>query len=243
MALLAGDGFFEIQQHATQRNPGGPRRRLLAGAVSPTSWPGRRGVAGEQRLLLIEIGQQTAAFLFFGPAGQATSTKAWFNRRSSPSRASRRTRAASAWAASMKHRIVQQVERLQRRVRTLAARATAAGVGQIERDKLREGRSPLEKRINPAAVAIGPRARLPDVPETLFRHAGRLRRFDAGAAHGAAKQAAHGQRVVAHCLGRKPQSRLPRDQGVVRIARRQLGPRFATTAGRSATEPSIAASP
>ena len=111
------------------------------------------GIAGKERALLLEIGEEPLRFLGFR----------WT--REDQSEGVGETLPVGAWRFAQDARgeglrcfqeggIVQKVERLERRVRTFATGATAARVRQVKGDELREGRGALDEGVEAPTVAI-----------------------------------------------------------------------------------------
>ena len=106
---------------------------------------------------------------------------------------------AQGLGALDEHRVVEQRQRLQRRVRALAADAADVRVRRVEGHQHRIGAGALEPGVQAAAIAVGPGALDPAGAAGVGQlgDAGRLRRPDARAADGARQQAADRQGVVA----------------------------------------------
>ena len=157
---------------------------------------------------------------------------------------SRIMRNASALRRFEEHRIVHQVERLQRRIGALAARARQAGRGRVEIHQLRIRHGALEMDVQPAAIAIRPGALLP-LHRARIRKLGDplgLRRLHAASADAQIEQPGRVERFVANQLRGQAQARLPRQQRVLRILRLQFGPRIRRLPVRRRTSPSAAPS-
>src|SRR6185295_19972863 len=85
---------------------------------------------------------------------------------------------------------------------------------------------PLEKSIKTAAIAVPAFTFFPIAAASISQIADiRLEGSDARSADSRVQQAAGRQRHVAYSLGRQSQSRLPRQQLILRIPFGQLGPR------------------
>ncbi len=115
--------------------------------------------------------------------------------------------------------IVQQRQRLQRRVGAHAPRRAVLAAGRVERHLHRIRRRPAQERVEAAAVAI--LALALDPPILVVGHvpdAVGLGREDAGAVHLRAEQPARGELAVADHLGFEAEARSAREQPVVGIA-------------------------
>ena len=124
--------------------------------------------------------------------------------------------------------VIHELERLERRVAALAARAELLARRRVERGHEWRRRGALEERVDAAAiervafvllvfarVAADESDRLPDVR--------RLIRVHAFAAHLRIEQAAHEQRIVADLLRIEAEARAARQQAILRVALPQRG--------------------
>src|SRR5699024_814790 len=117
-------------------------------------------------------------------------------------------------------RLVEQQERLERRVGALAADLARLARGGVERGHLRRRRGPLPEGVEAAAVdLLDARVGLdtdrvaPRVGDRLPQ-AGRLRRLDARPSYALDEHAGDEQRLVAQALGVEPEPGTAREQPV-----------------------------
>lgn len=116
-------------------------------------------------------------------------------------------------------RIVEQDQRLQRRVRACSVGGAFLAVGGVEREQAGMQVLPLPVRVEAAAVQALASIVLPFTSrEVEVREVARgLIRLDAFAAELRHEQAADRQRVVAHEFGVNAEAALPREPAVVRV--------------------------
>ena len=201
---LFGDRLVQVEQHVGDQRP---RREIRVGvAALPVA----------RALLLVDRHQ---------PIDFPTLRRARQHQLHAP-RGARGRRAASRHHPPRqrprrfeRRRIVQQRQRLQRRVGADAAHRAELAAGRVEGHEARIRRRAPPERIQAAAVAILAAAGGPLVG--VVRHvpdAVRLDRVDARAEHLAAEQTARRQRRVANHLGFQAHARAAREQPVVRIA-------------------------
>ena len=122
--------------------------------------------------------------------------------------------------------IVEQVERLQSRVRSRAPRSCRQGVRRVEIHQHRIGRGSLEMNIDPAAIAFRANAHDPvflGVPQLGYARG--LGWKDTLPANFRIQQSTHLQRVVANQLGGQAEAILASQQLVARILFLHVGPR------------------
>ena len=176
-------------------------------------------------MVVVDLGEDSELLLVRRP-GQAI-RNAWRIRSSRPPRHSRTTRSPRARAHSAKAGSFSSV-RAWSGVFDRSRRGQAAlGSARVEvlEHRVREG--PLDVHVHAPPVAVGPSARGHE-PLALelgpVEQRGRQRGLDARAAQLRVQEPADGQAEVANHLGLDPESVLPRQQGVARVAIGQVGP-------------------
>ena len=159
-----------------------------------------------------------------GPGWPTRATKAGARRRAGRRNRGGRRPAASQHAiregaGGLQGRlVVEQRQRLERRVGAVALRAGRRRVGGVEDRQAGVRRGSPEERVHAAPVAVAA-----EVGDPVLRHlreavdALRLRREDAGPADGRREQPARRERHVADDLRLEAEAILPRQQEVARI--------------------------
>ena len=129
---------------------------------------------------------------------------------------------AEGLAALEENRIVEQRERLERRIRSFTLETCGGRVRGIEGQQHRIRNVATQMNVEPAAVLVGSRGRRPGGVAADRRDVGGQRRINARTADPRVEQSTGGEKIVANHLGFESVAILPGEQRVQRIAVHQF---------------------